>query len=315
MRCAGTTTAIWTTVSSHHFQICSELYNTKYQAVHTSHQRACGVDDVDRLQMTVLIVSSAKCARLCEEKWGERAATDSVETHLQHGFTPPIQAHIQHTDAHRWTETNREKGERLTELLPLLYLWRLSQQANCITNRLIIQREKRRCWGRERRRDGHKKEGWSQCQLAIKKEKLDFFCNKKSSCQKFPMWQMFSQTSPFVLSEKRRRFAGWSLRAERCSSSTRFRRDPWLCWTSSRCEVPSFYLSIYLLFSPLAPLPLPVSVVGRAQLPQWKSIKSWMNSECCSAETLTLQYWIGAVPLLPHWGAAERDGGKRQRGF
>lgn len=74
----------------------------------------------------------------------------------------------------------------------------------------------------------------------------------------------------------------------------------------------AIYLSIHLLFSSLAPLSLPVSVVGRAQLPQWKSIKSWANTECCSAETLTLQYWIGAVPLLPCWGAAERDGGKRQ---
>lgn len=122
VRCAGTTTAIWTRVSFHHFQIWSELYNTKYQAVHTSHQRTCGVDDVARLQMTVLIVSSAKCARLCEEKWGERGATDLVETHLQHGFTPPIQAHIQQRHTHRWTETNTEKGGRLTELLPLLYL-------------------------------------------------------------------------------------------------------------------------------------------------------------------------------------------------
>lgn len=180
-----------------------------------------------------------------------RLGGDTFTTWLHSPYSGP---YATDTHTHRWTETNREKGERLTELLPLLYLWRLSQQANCITNRLIIQREKRRCWGRERRRDGHKKEGWSRCQLAIKREKLDFFCNKNSSCQKFPMWQMFSRTStllaPFVLSEKRRRFAGWSLRAERCSSSTRFRRDPWLCWTSSRCEVPSIYLSTVLFSRP-----------------------------------------------------------------
>lgn len=66
---------------------------------------------------------------------------------------------------------------------------------------------------------------------------------------------MFSETStllaPFVLCEKRRRFAGWTLRPERCFSSTRFRRDPWLCWTSSRCEVPSICL--------LLPSPSPLS--------------------------------------------------------
>lgn len=40
-------------------------------------------------------------------------------------------------------------------------------------------------------------------------------------------------------------------------------------------------------------------VVGRAQLPQWKSIKVWMNTECCSEKTLTLQYWIGTLTFLP----------------
>lgn len=46
VRCADITTAIWTRMSLHHLQVWSELYCTKYQAVHTSHRHTCGVDDV-----------------------------------------------------------------------------------------------------------------------------------------------------------------------------------------------------------------------------------------------------------------------------
>lgn len=83
---------------------------------------------------------------------------------------------------------------------------------------------------------------------------LPKFCMNMNS-----MSQMFSETvtrlSSFVSSERRGRFVGWSLKPERCSSSTRFRRDPWLCWTSSRCEVPS----IYLLLSSSSPYSLCLS--------------------------------------------------------
>lgn len=141
---------------------------------------------------------------------------------------------------------------QFTDVLPQFYLWSLSQQTNCITNRLIIQREKRGYWEREIYRDGHKKrDALPVGQLVIKREKkITFFlCNKGCTCQnpyEYYVSQMFLETvtrlSPFVPSEKRGRFVGWSLKPERCSSSTRFRRDPWLCWTSSRCEVPSIYL-------------------------------------------------------------------------
>ncbi len=69
-------------------------------------------------------------------KWGEAGTTDLVETLLTTWpQSPPIQAYIQqthnmfpHTHIYtntatcRWTETRREKGERLTDLLPQFYL-------------------------------------------------------------------------------------------------------------------------------------------------------------------------------------------------
>lgn len=185
-RCADRTTAICTRVTFHHLQIWSELYGTKYQAVHTSHQHTCGADDVYRSWATLVIVRTTPRTRLREKAGRTGANRLAGDTFRSWPHSPPYS--VTHTtDRQNGRRPIEEKAEPLTDLLPQFYLWSPSQQANCITNRLIIQKGKRRCWARERWRDGHKNESRSWCQLAVKKggKKLDFFffCNKKSSCQ------------------------------------------------------------------------------------------------------------------------------------
>lgn len=130
---------------------------------------------------------------------------------------------------------------------------------------------------------------------------------EKKLLPKFPKWQMLSKIftllASFVLSEKRRRVQGGPWGLNDVPHSTRFRRDPWLCWTSSRCKAPSIYLSPYLLPSSSSSHScLPVSVVGCAQLPRWKSIKDSMNTENSSAQTLTHQCWRDVLkPLRTEW--------------
>lgn len=169
-------------------------------------------------------------------------------------------------------------------------LWNLFQQANCITNRIVIQSGKKEMLRQKDRG------------MDIKRKMQLVPVGEKKLLPKFPKWQMLSKIftllAPFVL-WKEEEGAGWSLRPERCSPSTRFRRDPWLCWTSSRCKVPSIYLSPSLLPSSSSSHScLPVSVVGWAQLPRWKSIKDSMNTENGSAQTLTQQCWRDVLKLL-----------------
>lgn len=149
-------------MSFYHLQIWSELYSNKYASC-------------SRLSPTYMwrgwrVMFGSGCCdsedyEMCAVAWesGVNGEQQTCWRHFYNMASLPLFIHIYNrhttcslTHTRRWTDTNREKGERLTDLLPQFYWWSLSQQANCITNRLIIQREEKRCWERERRRDGRK---------------------------------------------------------------------------------------------------------------------------------------------------------------
>lgn len=101
------------------------------------------------------------------------------------------------------------------------------------------------------------------------------------------LWQMFSETftqsAPFVPSEKGRSLVGWPRRSERCFSSTRFRRSPWLCWTSSRCEGPQGSSPFILGF--LLPVRLLAGsswLSGNPSVPEWIQDAAKQNLRSCS---------------------------------
>lgn len=148
----------------YHLQIWPELYGNKYAScshLSPTYMRhgwhvMFGSDCCDSEDYNMYVC-------ICVRKWGVWGTTDLMETLLQPGLTPPFQTNTwdaQHVHLHahthicRWTETNRKTGgKRITDLPLRFYLWSLSQQANCITNTPIIQREKKRCWEREREMD------------------------------------------------------------------------------------------------------------------------------------------------------------------
>lgn len=171
-------------------------------------------------------------------------------------------------------------------------LWNLFQQANCITNRIVIQSGKKEML---RQRDRG---------MDIKRKMQLVPVDEKKLLPKFPKWQMLSKIftllAPFVLCEKRRRVQGgpWGLKDVPPQLDLGETLDFVELPADAKCHL-SIYLSPYLLPSSSSSHScLPVSVVGWAQLPRWKSIKDSMNTENSSAQTLTQQCWRDVLKLL-----------------
>lgn len=152
-----------------------------------------------------MVKTTVRNVRVCARKSGANVGQQTRWRHF-YNFTPPIQSETQQThnmfthtdtyaDGQRLIERETEGGERLTDLLPQFYLWSLSQQTNCITNRPIIQREKKRCWERERDAQTDIKRGMHLLPVGDKERKKGTFfpLQQEKPSPKLSMWQTFSK--------------------------------------------------------------------------------------------------------------------------
>ena len=122
---------------------------------------------------------------------------------MQHG---PSNTHGQ-MDRNLWID----RGETHADIHPQFYLWSLSLQGNCITNNPITQREQRRCYERERRRDGHKERGCSSVPVGDKERRKNltyFLSNEKNDAKILSVINaLWNLRMPHLLPLKRR--GGW----------------------------------------------------------------------------------------------------------
>lgn len=159
-----------------------------------------------------------------------------------------------------------------------------------------------------------------------KKKKRDFFLfsrNKKSSGQISPCDKCSLEPppcSPCLFSVKRGggvRGGPWGLKD--VPPQLDLGGDPWLCWTFSRCEVPSIYLRLSFL-SPSLSLPVRRCWPGSAASVEiYQSPGEYRMPLSKNSDPAVLDRRLNASPILSleirreegGGGGAERDGGRK----